>query len=59
MEYRQGFEIKHGEFLLFPTFEHQSKECLQADYVNNLDKVLQNAPMNNTNRITSCAKAVV
>jgi hypothetical protein len=59
MEYRQGFVIKHSDFFLYPTFEHQSKECLQADYVNNLDKVLQNAPRNNTNRITSCAAVVL
>jgi len=59
MEYRQGFEIKHSDFFLYPTFEHQSKECLQPDYVNNLDTVLQNAPMNNTNRITSCAAVVL
>src|SRR5918992_6138574 len=32
MEYREGFEIKHNKFLLFPTFEHQLKESIQSDY---------------------------
>ena len=32
LEYRQGFEVKHEKFLMFPTFEHQSKDSLQPDY---------------------------
>jgi hypothetical protein len=56
MEYRQGFETKHEKFLLFPTFEHQSKESIQPDYVNNLDVVLKNAPINDKNKITSFAE---
>ena len=59
MEYRQGFEVKHTDFFLYPTFEHQSKESLQPNYVNKLDLVLQNAPVNNRNRITSCAAVVL
>ncbi len=58
MEYRKGFEVMHRNFFLYPTFEHQSKESLQSDYVDNLDIVLQNAPVNNRNRITSCASVV-
>jgi hypothetical protein len=58
MEYRQGFEVKHTDFILYPTFEHQSKQSLQPDYVDKLDIVLQNAPMNNRNRITSFATVV-
>lgn len=41
LEYRQGFEIKHNKFLLFPTFEHQSKEYIQPDYIDNIDIILQ------------------
>ena len=59
MEYRQGFEVKHTDFFLYPTFEHQSKESLQPNYANKLDIVLQNAPVNNRNRITSCATVVL
>jgi hypothetical protein len=58
MEYRQGFEVKHDEFLLFPTFEHQSKESIQPDYLSGLYSVLQNTPINGKNRITSYAKVV-
>jgi hypothetical protein len=41
LEYKQGFEIKHNKFLLFPTFEHQSKEYIQPDYIDNIDIILQ------------------
>lgn len=58
MEYRQGFEVKHSDFFLYPTFEHQSKESLQPDYVNKLDIVLQDTPMHNKNKISSCASVV-
>src|SRR5215208_4608690 len=66
MEYRQGFEIKHNKFLLFPTFEHQSKEYIQPDYINNLDIILQHQlttpyhPTANSgrNKITSYAKVI-
>jgi hypothetical protein len=67
MEYRQGFEIKHNKFLLFPTFEHQSKEYIQPDYINNLDIILQHQPMTlyhhtansgGRNKLTSYAKVI-
>ena len=32
MEYRDGFEVKHNKFLLYPTFEHQSNESLKEKY---------------------------
>ena len=56
MEYRQGFEVKHDKFLLFPTFEHQSKESIQPDYLSILYRVLQNTPTNGKNKITSYAQ---
>jgi hypothetical protein len=55
MEYRQGFEVKHNNFLLFPTFEHQSEESIQSDYAYNLGTVLRNAPPNGKNKVTSYA----
>jgi hypothetical protein len=58
LEYRQGFKVKHDRFLLFPTYEHQSKDHLQADYADKLDEVLQDQPATGTNRITSYAEAV-
>lgn len=32
MEYRNGFELKHKNFFLFPTFEHQSMDSIQNEY---------------------------
>jgi len=58
LEYRQGFEVKHDRFLLFPTFEHQSKDHLQADYANRLDQILKDQPENGSNKITSYAQTV-
>jgi hypothetical protein len=58
MEYRQGFEVKHNDFFLYPTFEHQSKEYLQNDYLDELDNIPVNRPVNNRSTITAYAKAV-
>jgi hypothetical protein len=32
MEYRNGFELKHKHFFLFPTFEHQSMDSIRDEY---------------------------
>ena len=32
LEYKQGFEVRHDRFLMFPTFEHQSKDHLQPEF---------------------------
>src|SRR5215212_1203016 len=40
MEYRKGFEVKHNEFLLYPTFEHQSVESIKADYKEKLNEII-------------------
>lgn len=58
LEYRQGFEVKHDKFLLFPTFEHQSKDHLQADYAGRLDQILKDQPAAGNNKITAYAQAV-
>ena len=58
LEYRQGFEVKHDKFLLFPTFEHQSIDNLQEDYVYKLGDVLKDQPAPGNSRITSFAEAV-
>lgn len=51
MEYRKGFEVKHNEFLLYPTFEHQSIESIKAEYKEKLKEILeeQNKYYNNNN----------
>jgi hypothetical protein len=58
LEYRQGFEVKHDRFLLFPTFEHQSKDSLRADYASKLDDVLKDQPAAGSNKIVAYAQAV-
>ena len=58
LEYRQGFEVKHDKFLLFPTFEHQSKDHLQADYADKLDDVLKRDPVAGSNNLTSYAEVI-
>jgi hypothetical protein len=60
MEYRNGFELKHNIFYLFPTFEHQSKELIQPDYASNLDIIQQNTFLTDStkNNISSFAKVV-
>jgi hypothetical protein len=58
LEYRQGFQVRHDRFLIFPTYEHQSKDHLQADYAERLDEVLKDQPAIGTNRITSYAEAI-
>jgi len=58
LEYRQGFEVKHDKFLMFPTFEHQSKDHLQANYANKLDDVLKDDPVGGSNKLTSYAEVI-
>ncbi|MGZ5499947.1 MAG: DUF1802 family protein [Nitrososphaeraceae archaeon] len=52
MEYRKGFEVKHNEFLLYPTFEHQSIESIKAEYKEKLEEILeeQNKYYNNNRK---------
>ncbi|MEO9294255.1 MAG: DUF1802 family protein [Nitrososphaera sp.] len=60
LEFRQGFEVKHDRFMLFPTFEHQAKESLQADFADKLDEVLKERPLQaNQNVIKSYAEATL
>ena len=35
------FRVVHPEFMLYPTYEHQRAELLQADYHQELDKTLE------------------
>ena len=57
LEYRQGFEIKHDRFLMFPTFEHQSTDHLQADYSANLGDLVKDQPAAGKTRMSSYAEA--
>lgn len=48
LEYKKGFEISQKIFLLYPTFEHQSKEYLQPNYLENFELLVE-AKNSNTN----------
>ena len=39
MEYRNGFELKHKYFFLFPTFEHQSIDSIRNEYKAELESL--------------------
>jgi len=58
LEYKSGFEVKHEEFLLYPTYEHQSKNHIQQDYAQRLDGVLKEQPADGTNKMTSYAQVI-
>ena len=57
LEFREGFEVKHDRFMLFPTYEHQSRENLQPDYTDRLDEVLKEQPAGAVNVLASYAEA--
>src|SRR6478672_2587489 len=48
MEYRNGFELKHKVFFLFPTFEHQSIDSIQNEYREELEVLKQQQQKDNT-----------
>jgi hypothetical protein len=70
LEYRKGFEVKHSEFLLYPTFEHQSMNSIKTEYKEKLNEIVdqnkhikngindddKNYVINNTNIIKLFAK---
>lgn len=58
MEYRQGFQMRHDTFFLYPTFEHQSRDFIQTDYVEKFEMIMQEQPSAGKNTITSYARSV-
>ena len=52
-----GFSVESPEFLLFPTFEHQTKDYLKEDYKAKFDELLANRRADKVT-ITSAAKVV-
>ena len=51
-----GFSVESSELLLFPTFEHQTKEYLKENYKNKFDELLSRR---NTNKVTITLAAKV
>ena len=58
MERKQGFELRHNDFFMFPTYEHQSRDLLQQEYADKFDSVLRNKPLDDLNKIDVYAKVV-
>ena len=58
MEYREGFQVKHNNFFLYPTFEHQSIESIQLNYAQKLATMLHKETDHSKVLITSYARAV-
>ena len=59
LEFREGFEVKHDRFMMFPTYEHQAKESLKPDYAAHLDDILKAQPLAGQNIIKSYAEATL
>ncbi len=49
LECKKGFEISQKMFLLYPTFEHQSKEYLQPNYLENSELLVEGNDSNTNN----------
>lgn len=56
LEYRDGFQIKHNVFLLYPTYEHQSIEYIKSGYQNKFDSEYMNATLRGKNVISIIAR---
>jgi hypothetical protein len=58
MERKQGFELRHNDFYMFPTYEHQTRDLLQQEYADKFDAVLRDKPLDDLNRIELYAKVI-
>jgi hypothetical protein len=58
MERKQGFELRHNDFYMFPTYEHQSRDLLQQEYADKFDALLRDKPLDDLNRIDLYAKVI-
>jgi hypothetical protein len=58
MEYRQGFQMRHITFFLYPTFEHQSRDFIQDDYAEKFEMIMHGQPSVGKNTMTSYARSV-
>lgn len=58
MERKQGFELRHNEFYMFPTYEHQSRDLLQQEYAEKLESAIQHKPPDDANMIYLYARVI-
>jgi hypothetical protein len=58
MERKHGFELRHNDFYMFPTYEHQSRDLLQEEYLDKFESILQDKPLDDLNTIYLYAKVI-
>lgn len=58
MERKHGFELRHNDFYMFPTYEHQSRDLLQQEYADKFQTILQEKPLDDLNTIYLYAQVV-
>jgi hypothetical protein len=58
MERKHGFELRHNDFYMFPTYEHQSKDLLQQEYADRFESILHDKPLDDLNTIYLYAKVI-
>lgn len=58
MERKHGFELRHNDFYMFPTYEHQSSDLLQQEYADRFESILQDKPLDDLNTIYLYAKVI-
>lgn len=58
MERKHGFELRHNDFYMFPTYEHQSRDLLQQEYADKFETILQDKPLDDLNTIYLYAQVV-
>jgi hypothetical protein len=58
MERKHGFELKHNSFYMLPTYEHQSKDLLQQEYVDKFESISRNKPIGDLDTIYLYAKVI-
>lgn len=58
MERKHGFELRHNDFYMFPTYEHQSRDLLQQEYADKFETILQDKPLDDLNTIYLYARVI-
>lgn len=58
MERKHGFELRHNEFYMFPTYEHQSRDLIQQEYADTFESVLHHKPPDDSSIIYLYAKVI-
>lgn len=58
MERKHGFELRHNEFYMFPTYEHQSRDLIQQEYADKYEPIFHGKHQDDFNMIYLYAKVI-